>query len=42
MLGLPGNQLRDVSYCKDRPTCSDHDEACWQKNRRTHITQEQQ
>jgi peptidoglycan-associated lipoprotein len=40
-LGLPGGQLRTISYGKDRPTCSDHDEACWQKNRRAHITQEQ-
>ncbi len=40
-LGLPGGQLRTISYGKDRPACSDHDEACWQKNRRAHITQEQ-
>src|SRR5260370_39491447 len=41
-LGLPGGQLRTISYGKDRPACSDHDEACWQKNRRAHITQEQE
>jgi peptidoglycan-associated lipoprotein len=41
-MGLPGDQLRTISYGKDRPVCSDHDEACWQKNRRAHITQEQQ
>jgi len=40
-LGLPGNQLRTISYGKERPVCSDHDEACWQRNRRAHITQEQ-
>ncbi|HEY6392098.1 MAG TPA: OmpA family protein [Bryobacteraceae bacterium] len=40
-LGLPGNQLRTISYGKERPVCSEHDEACWQKNRRAHITQEQ-
>lgn len=39
-MGLPGNQLRTISYGKDRPVCNDHDEACWQKNRRAHITQE--
>jgi peptidoglycan-associated lipoprotein len=39
-LGLPANQLRLVSYGKDKPICTDHDEACWQKNRRAHITQE--
>ena len=38
-LGLPGNQLATISYGKDKPSCTDHDEACWQKNRRTHITQ---
>jgi peptidoglycan-associated lipoprotein len=40
-LGLPGNQLAVMSYGKDRPVCTEHDEACWQKNRRTHITQAQ-
>jgi peptidoglycan-associated lipoprotein len=40
-MGLPGDQLRTISYGKDRPVCTDHDEACWQKNRRAHITQEQ-
>lgn len=40
-LGLPGDQLKLVSYGKDKPVCTDHDEACWQKNRRAHITQEQ-
>jgi peptidoglycan-associated lipoprotein len=38
-LGLPGNQLATISYGKDKPVCTDHDEECWQKNRRTHITQ---
>src|SRR6266853_1319279 len=32
-LGLPANQLRTISYGKERPVCSDHDEACWQRNR---------
>jgi peptidoglycan-associated lipoprotein len=38
-LGLPGNQLATISYGKEKPVCTEHDEACWQKNRRTHITQ---
>jgi peptidoglycan-associated lipoprotein len=38
-LGLPGEQLGLISYGKDRPVCNDHDEACWQKNRRAHIAQ---
>ena len=40
-LGLPENQLQLISYGKDRPVCNDQDEACWQKNRRAHVTQAQ-
>jgi peptidoglycan-associated lipoprotein len=40
-LGLPANQLATISYGKDKPVCSEHDEVCWQKNRRAHITQAQ-
>jgi peptidoglycan-associated lipoprotein len=40
-LGLPADQLATISYGKDKPVCTDHDEACWQKNRHTHITQAQ-
>ena len=40
-MGLPGDQLRTVSYGKEHPVCSDHDEDCWQKNRRAHLTQAQ-
>jgi peptidoglycan-associated lipoprotein len=40
-LGLPSNQLAVVSYGKEKPVCTEHDEDCWQKNRRTHITQAQ-
>src|SRR5882762_2576296 len=40
-LGVPANQLRTISYGKERPVCADHDEACWQRNRRAHITQAQ-
>ncbi len=40
-LGLPANQLQTISYGKDKPICSDHDEQCWQRNRRAHLTQAQ-
>lgn len=40
-LGLPVDQLRTVSYGKDRPACAEQTESCWQRNRRAHITQEQ-
>ncbi len=40
-LGVPASQLKTVSFGKEKQICSEHDEACWQKNRRAHITQEQ-
>ena len=40
-MGVPGDQLRVMSYGKDKPICTEHDEDCWQKNRRAHITQAQ-
>ncbi|HEX6896188.1 MAG TPA: OmpA family protein [Bryobacteraceae bacterium] len=40
-MGLPADQLRVISYGKDKPVCSDQNEDCWQKNRRAHITQAQ-
>jgi peptidoglycan-associated lipoprotein len=40
-LGLPDSQLLTVSFGKDKPVCTDHNESCWQRNRRAHITQEQ-
>ncbi len=36
-VGIPDQQLAVVSYGKERQVCNDHDEACWQKNRRVHI-----
>jgi peptidoglycan-associated lipoprotein len=36
-VGIPSDQLSVVSYGKERPICEEHDEACWQKNRRVHI-----
>ena len=36
-VGIPGAQLNVVSYGKEKPVCEEHDEACWQKNRRIHI-----
>jgi peptidoglycan-associated lipoprotein len=38
-LGLPKDQLDTVSYGKEKSVCSDHNEGCWQKNRRAHTTQ---
>ena len=36
-VGIPSDQLGLISYGKEKPTCTDHDENCWQKNRRIHI-----
>ena len=36
-VGISTTQLAVVSYGKDKPICDEHDEACWQKNRRIHI-----
>jgi peptidoglycan-associated lipoprotein len=36
-IGIPSDQLGTVSYGKEKPSCTDHTESCWQKNRRVHI-----
>jgi len=37
-LGVPADRLKTISYGKERPQCTDHDETCWQKNRRAHFS----
>ena len=39
-VGVGANQLDTVSYGKENPVCTDHEESCWQKNRRIHIVAE--
>jgi peptidoglycan-associated lipoprotein len=36
-VGIPADQLKVVSYGKEKQVCDEHNEACWQKNRRIHI-----
>jgi len=36
-VGIPSGQLAVISYGKEKPVCDEHDEGCWQKNRRIHI-----
>jgi peptidoglycan-associated lipoprotein len=36
-VGVSANQLNTVSFGKEKQLCDEHDEACWQKNRRVHI-----
>ncbi len=38
--GVSANQLDTVSFGKENQVCTEHDEACWQKNRRVHIVAE--
>ena len=36
-LGVPADKIRTISYGKDRPVCTEADEACYQRNRRAHL-----
>lgn len=36
-MGVSPKQVAIISYGKDRPFCADHDEACYQQNRRGHM-----
>lgn len=36
-LGVGANRLSVVSYGKERPSCDEHTEACYQQNRRGHL-----
>jgi peptidoglycan-associated lipoprotein len=36
-LGVSQEQLKTVSYGKENPLCTEHDEACWAKNRRAAV-----
>jgi peptidoglycan-associated lipoprotein len=35
--GIAGDRIETVSYGKERPQCTEHNEECWQKNRRAHF-----
>jgi peptidoglycan-associated lipoprotein len=37
-IGVPAERLSTISYGQERPVCTDHDENCWQKNRRAHLS----
>jgi peptidoglycan-associated lipoprotein len=40
--GVAAAQLDTVSFGKMNPVCTQHEESCWQKNRRVHIAAEKQ
>jgi peptidoglycan-associated lipoprotein len=35
--GVSADRINTISYGKERPFCTDHDETCWQQNRRGHF-----
>jgi peptidoglycan-associated lipoprotein len=37
-LGVSADHIRTISYGKERPQCTESDDACWQKNRRVHFS----
>jgi peptidoglycan-associated lipoprotein len=36
-LGISADRVLTVSKGKEQPVCTDHNEACWQQNRRGHF-----
>jgi peptidoglycan-associated lipoprotein len=36
-LGINASRMSTISYGKELPLCTDHDESCWQQNRRDHF-----
>jgi peptidoglycan-associated lipoprotein len=36
-LGISDSRMSTISYGKELPLCTDHDESCWQQNRRDHF-----
>jgi peptidoglycan-associated lipoprotein len=35
--GIAADRLETVSHGEERPSCTDHNEECWQRNRRAHF-----
>jgi peptidoglycan-associated lipoprotein len=38
-LGVSSGRISLISYGKEKPVCPDHDETCWQKNRRDDLVE---
>jgi peptidoglycan-associated lipoprotein len=36
-LGIAADRVETTSWGKERPFCAEHDESCWQQNRRAHF-----
>jgi peptidoglycan-associated lipoprotein len=37
-LGISPDRMQTVSYGKEKPVCTEHNEQCWQQNRRAHFS----
>jgi len=37
-LGIKADRLSTISYGEEKPQCTEHEESCWSKNRRTHLS----
>ena len=35
--GVSADRVKTVSYGKEKPFCTEHNEQCWQQNRRGHL-----
>ncbi len=35
--GIPAESIKTISYGKEKPFCPEHNEDCWQQNRRAHF-----
>jgi peptidoglycan-associated lipoprotein len=38
-LGVAADNMTTISYGKDKPFCTEHNEECWQQNRRAHLVE---
>ena len=38
--GVGGSRIKTISYGKERPSCTESNETCWQQNRRGHFVYE--
>ena len=36
-LGVPASRMSIISYGKERPVCTEQNEGCWSRNRRSHF-----
>lgn len=39
--GVSSTSIATISYGKEKPACTEHDESCWQENRLDHFRHEQ-